>query len=133
MIVVDTNVIAYLFIQGDYSKNAVFLLKYDPIWIVPFLWKSEFRNVITLYIRKGNLSLEDAQNIMNEAEEFLSGNEYDVNSFEVFELVSKSNCSAYDCEFVALAKRLDLVFYTSDKKILREFKETAVDLKSFKD
>ncbi|MBN1406945.1 MAG: type II toxin-antitoxin system VapC family toxin [Calditrichaceae bacterium] len=61
MIVVDTNVIAYLFFQGDYSKNAVALLKYDPIWIVPFLWKSEFRNVLTLYIRQGNLSLEDAQ------------------------------------------------------------------------
>jgi predicted nucleic acid-binding protein len=132
MIVVDTNVIAYLFIQGDYSENAVSLLKFDPIWIVPFLWKSEFRNVLTLYIRQKYLSLEDAQNFMNEAEEFLSGNEYEVNSFEVFELVSKSNCSAYDCEFVALAKRLGLAFYTSDKKILKEFPETASDLKFFK-
>ncbi len=131
MIVVDTNVIAYLFIKGDYSKMAKSLLKSDPVWIVPFLWKSEFRNVLTLYIRQAHLSLEDAQNIMNEAEEFLTGNEYEVNSFEVFELVSTSNCSAYDCEFVALAKRLRLDFYTSDKKVLKEFPDIASDLKKF--
>ncbi len=107
------------------------LLKSDPVWIVPFLWKSEFRNVLTLYIRQAHLSLEDAQNIMNEAEEFLTGNEYEVNSFEVFELVSTSNCSAYDCEFVALAKRLRLDFYTSDKKVLKEFPDIASDLKKF--
>lgn len=132
MIVVDTNVIAYLFIKGDYSEMAVSLLKSDSIWIVPFLWKSEFRNVLALYFRQGHLSLSEAQSIMTEAEDFLSGNEYEVNSFEIFDLVSSSNCSAYDCEFVALAKRLGLDFYTSDKKVLKEFPEIASDLKSIK-
>ena len=130
MIVVDTNVVAYLFIKGDYTKNAVSLLKSDPIWIVPFLWKSEFRNVLALYFRQGHLSLSEIQTIMNETEDFLSGNEYEVNSFEVFDLVSNSKCSAYDCEFVALAKRLGLDFYTSDKKILKEFPGIASDLKN---
>ena len=130
MIVVDTNVIAYLFIKGDYSGKAISLLKSDPIWLAPFLWKSEFRNVLALYFRQGHLSLIEAQSIMNEAEEFLSGNEYEVNSFEIFDLVSSSNCSAYDCEFVALAKRLGIDFYTSDKKILKEFSDIATDLKS---
>ena len=132
MIVVDTNVIAYLFIKGDYSEKAVSLLKSDPIWLAPFLWKSEFRNVLALYLRQGHLSLNEVQSIMNESEEFLSGNEYEVNSFEVFDLVSSSKCSAYDCEFVALAKRLGLDLYTSDKKILKEFPGIALDLKKLK-
>lgn len=130
MIVVDTNVIAYLFIKGDYSDKALLLLKSDPEWIVPFLWKSEFRNVLSLYFRQGHLSLGEVQSIMNTAEDFLSGNAYEVNSFEVFELVSNSKCSAYDCEFVALAKRLGLDFYTSDKKILKEFPTIAINLKN---
>lgn len=130
MIVVDTNVIAYLFIKGDYSDKALLLLKSDPEWIVPFLWKSEFRNVLSLYFRQGHLSLAEVQSIMNTAEDFLSGNAYEVNSFEVFELVSNSKCSAYDCEFVALAKRLGLDFYTSDKKILKEFPTIAINLKN---
>ncbi len=132
MIVVDTNVIAYLFIKGYYSNKAISLLRLDPVWLVPFLWKSEFRNVLALYLRQGHLSLNEVQSIMNEAEEFLSGNEYEVNSFEVFDLVSSSRCSAYDCEFVALAKRFGLDFYTSDKKVLKEFPEIASDLKSVK-
>lgn len=132
MIVVDTNVIAYLFIPGDFSEKAISVLKYDSTWLAPSLWKSEFRNVLSLYFRQAHLSLKDAQSIMNEAEEFMSGNTYDVNSFEVFEFVSKSNCSAYDCEFVALAKRFGLDFYTSDKKIIKEFPDIAIDLKNVK-
>jgi len=133
VIVVDTNAIAYLFINGDYSDQAAALLKSDPVWLVPLLWKSEFRNILALYFRQGHVSLNEAQSIINEAEEFLSGNEYEVNSFEVLDLVSNSKCSAYDCEFVALAKRFGLDFYTSDKKILKGFPEIALDLKSIKE
>ena len=131
MITVDTNVIAYLFIKGDFSKKAKQLLKYDSVWIAPFLWRSEFRNVLMPYMRNNDLSKEDALSIMNEAEEFMSGNEYEVNSFEILELVSQSKCSAYDCEFVALAKRLNMDFYTSDKKVLKEFPNIAMSLSKF--
>ena len=132
MIVVDTNVLAYLFIEGDYSEKARELLMADSVWTAPFLWRSEFRNVLTLYIRKNILSKDDALKILNEAEGFMFGNEYVVNSFEIMELVSQSKCSAYDCEFVALAKRLGTELYTSDKKILSEFPEVAISLKGFK-
>ena len=55
-----------------------------------------------------------------------------VSSNRTLDLVSSSNCSAYDCEFVALVKRLGLDSYTSDKKVLKEFPEIASDLKSIK-
>jgi len=71
MIIADTNVIAYLFIEGDYTAKAKELLKSDPIWLSPFLWRSEFRNVLRLYMCQNYLSVEDAQNIMNEAEKFI--------------------------------------------------------------
>ena len=83
-------------------------LKYDSGWISPFVQKSEFRNVVALYYRQGFISLEEAQLLICEAEDLMSGNEYEVNSYEIVELVSKSDCSAYDCEFVALARRLNL-------------------------
>ena len=131
MITVDTNVIAYLFIKGDFSNKARNLLKYDSVWLAPFLWRSEFRNVLMLYMRNNYLSHDDALSIMNEAEEFMEGNEFEVNSFEILELVSQSQCSAYDCEFVALAKRLNVDFYTSDKKLLKEFPNIALSLNKF--
>ena len=132
MIVVDTNVIAYLFIDGNYSEQSKVLLKHDSDCISPFLCKSEFRNVLVLYIKQGFISLADAQLLMHEAEDFMSGNEYEVNSYEILELVSDSTCSAYDCEFVALAKRLNLSLFTSDKRILKDFPGIASSLKDFK-
>ncbi len=41
-------------------------------------------------------------------------------------LISESNCSAYDCEFVALAQQLDVSLITLDRRILREFPNVAV-------
>lgn len=130
MIVVDTNVIAYLFITGDYTLQAKKLLKMDQDWIAPILWKSEFRNVLALYMRQGFLSLENSYLLLDEVENFMNESEYEVKSNDVMELVSISSCSAYDCEFVALAQNLNLKLYTTDKKVLKEFPETVISLKS---
>jgi predicted nucleic acid-binding protein len=57
--------------------------------------------------------------------------EYTVPSASVLGLVPNSSCSAYDCEFVALAKQLSVKLVTEDKRILAEFPEIAVALKYF--
>jgi len=80
-------------------------------------------------MRQDHLTPQGALLIMHEAESFMKGNEVSVDSEEVIALTSSSKCSAYDCEFVALAKRYDLKLYTSDKKILTEFPDHMSDLK----
>jgi len=79
MIVVDTNIIAYFYLDGKYTKEAEKLFSYDPQWIVPMLWRSEFRNILAHF-----------------------------SSSDVLELVSISDCSAHDCEFVCLAKEIQV-------------------------
>ena len=130
MIVVDTNVISYLFINGDKTKQARKLLNIDPEWISPLLWRSEFRSVLSLYIRKNMLTKEDAGKLSDLAEEFMERREFHVDTRQVLEFVSSSNCSSYDCEFIALAKILNLKLYTSDKKVLKEFPDIAHSLLS---
>jgi predicted nucleic acid-binding protein len=130
VIVVDTNVIAYLLIQGAYSNQAAHLLRQDSMWIAPPLWRSELRSVLTQYFRGGHLDAPGMTKLMVQAEELMAGNEVDIDSTDVFELVAGSSCSAYDCEFVALAKRLNLPLYTSDKRVLEGFPEIATDLKT---
>jgi predicted nucleic acid-binding protein len=129
VIVVDTNILAYLFIKGDYTKFAENLLKMDPEWISTPLWRSEFRSVLSLYIQKNKLTVNDATKITHLAEEFMDSREFHVDSEKVFSLVSASQCSSYDCEFVALAQTLNLTLYTSDTKIVKEFPQTAKLLK----
>ena len=131
MIVVDTNVIGYLFLSSEHSLPAERALQKDNEWAAPILWRSEFRNVLTLYMRKGILSLEQARRIMNSALELLKGREYEVPSHEVLRLASSSRCSAYDCEFIAAANDLKVPLVTVDKQLLREFSRVAVSLRSF--
>ncbi len=131
MIVVDAHVIAYFWIQGEYTKFAENLLKKDSNWIAPFLWRSEFRNVLAGYLRKNLLTLDKALRLISAAEEQLNNNEYLVTSDVVMNLVSLSSCSAYDCEFVALAKDFNINLVTSDKKIVKEFPSIAIPLKNF--
>ena len=128
MIVVDTNILAYLYLPTAFSEQAELLLMRQPKWIAPVLWRSEFRNVLALYLRKKILTLEQAYNIQTEAETLLTGNEYDVPSLDVLRLIEASECSAYDCEFVALAKKNHTILVTEDKKILKQFPKITMSL-----
>ena len=130
MIVVDSNVLAYLFLPSEYTANAEALFERDPEWAAPVLWRSEFRNILAGYMRRKTLSFEQACSLQYEAESLLAGSEFDVDSRAVLELVQDSNCSAYDCEFIALAVKLDAKLVTVDKKLLRGFPAHAVGLAS---
>lgn len=129
MIVVDTDIIAYLLIQGLHTDAAEELFHSDPEWIAPILWRSEFRNLLALYSRQKYLTFERARSLIWEAESLMRGNELEVDSSEVLNLCENSKCSAYDCEFVALAKKLHLKLFTSDTMILNEFPQIAHSLK----
>ena len=106
MIVVDSNVFAYLYLPGDYTDKAEALLEHDADWAAPLLWRSEFRNILAGYMRRKTLTFEVARELQLEAESLLAGGEHEVDSRLVLELVRDSDCSAYDCEFVALAMTL---------------------------
>lgn len=131
MIVVDTNILVYLHISSEWSGHATRLLQKDPSWVSPPLWRSEFRNVLAGYLRKGIVSLEYAKQIMTEALKTMNGHEIPVSSNRVLELTSSSSCTAYDCEFVALAQDLGVRLVTADTQILANFPSVAINLEQF--
>ncbi len=128
MIVVDSNVLAYLYLPGEYNAIAESLLEKDPQWAAPVLWRSEFRNILAGFMRRRALTFEQAHRLQREAEGLLDGLEFEVDSRGVLELVRDSECSAYDCEFVALAIELGTTVVTMDRKLLRAFPAHAVAL-----
>lgn len=130
MIVVDTNVIAHFALNGLLKEKTFKLLRKEPNWAVPVLWKSEFRNVLALYLRKDLLSLNETFKIMDFVENDLNLLEYSISSYQVLEFVNRSKCSAYDCEFVALASQLNTKLITDDKLILKEFPRISIALRN---
>ena len=80
MIVVDTNVLAYLYLLTEFSARAEALLERDADWAAPALWRSEFRNILAGCMRRRALSFAEACALQAEAEDLLAGNEHEVDS-----------------------------------------------------
>ena len=128
-VVVDTNVIAYYWLPGAHTQNAVALRRMTDDWFVPGLWRSEFRNVLAGYLRAGIIGLDQARALIRSAEADLVDCEREVDSAAVMDLVAASTCSAYDCEFVALARHIGIPLVTEDTSLVRAFPDVAMTMR----
>jgi len=126
VIVVDTNLLVYLYIRGQRTAEAEAVLTRDPVWAAPILWRSEFRSTLIGLVRRRAIPLDDALQIVAEAERGMAGREYTVVSQRILGLAARSGCSTYDCEFISLAEDLRVPLVTADRQVLRAFPSTAV-------
>jgi predicted nucleic acid-binding protein len=76
-------------------------------------------------LRRKTISREIALAAIDGAEHQMDGNEQLVDSRDVLRLASQSRCSAYDCEYVALAEAAGVPLITNDAQILKEFPSIA--------
>jgi predicted nucleic acid-binding protein len=131
MIVADCNLVAYLLIQGDWTAEAEAVFRHDPQWCAPFLWRSEFRNVLIAHVRQRSMSMNDAHSKMEEAEELLGQRSFAVNSTRVLEEAARRKISAYDAEYTALAIDFQVPLVTLDRKLLIACPDIAVSSRDF--
>lgn len=131
MIVVDTNLLVYLLLPNPNQELAEAVFLKDSNWVAPPLIHCEFRNVLLGYVRRNGISANDADFLLDKAEEVVTTKNIRVNGKEVMELALQSGCTAYDSEFVWLAMDLGITFVSNDKKILRSFPQRCVTPKSF--
>ena len=127
-VVVDTNVLAYYWLPGARTEEAVALRRSTDHWYVPKLWRSEFRNVLAGLLRRKVMGPGAAKALVRAVEAELADFEREVDSIAVIDLVSGSDCSAYDCEFVALARSMGVPLVTEDKRVRRGFSDVAVGM-----
>ena len=130
MIVTDTNLIVHLTVRGEFSALAEAVYAADAAWIAPLLWRSEYRNTLMKYVQHRGMTIGSALLSMRSAEEAVE-HSYDVSSEKVLELAMQSKCSAYDCEYVALAMDSGMPLVTTDKQVLRAFPKIAVSMGKF--
>jgi predicted nucleic acid-binding protein len=131
MIVADANLIAHLTIQSEYSPLTEAAYAADASWAAPLVWLSEYRNTLAKYVQQRSMSVESALLALRSAEEVIGERTYNVSSESVLELVKRSGCTAYGCEYVALAMDLGVPLVTTDREILKAFPKVAVALEKF--
>ena len=131
MIVADSNLIAYLLIPSDNSALADAVLLKDSEWAIPLICRSEVRNILALYMRHEGMSLAQARSTMEMAESLWRSREFAVPSDDVLELTFRHNITAYDGEFVVLAKQLGVPLVTFDKPVRKAFPSVALSAEDF--
>jgi predicted nucleic acid-binding protein len=131
VIVADNTLLVYFWLPSDFAEMAEAVKNQDKIWASPILWRAEFRNVLAGYLRRKTLSEAEANAAYLNVQKDLGANEYSVPTERIIKLVLASDCSAYDCEYVALAQDLGVPLVTADKQILRAFPKIAVSMEKF--
>jgi len=131
VIVVDTNIVHYCWVRGQNTEAAQAVRQKDPEWHVPILWRSELRNVLAAYLRRGLLSRAQIAGILTVADRALTGCEHLIPDDLVLDVLASSTLSAYDAEFVALATALSTTLVTADKAVLKAFPDRALTMEAF--
>jgi predicted nucleic acid-binding protein len=128
VIVVDTNVVVYLLTGGVNGEAAARLLRDDPEWAAPGILLSELQNVLVGLVRAGRLGMDDALAMHADAEDVLHERVVRVDGSAVVEAALACVLSAYDAEFVVLARALGVRLISMDEAILRGAPDVAVSL-----
>ena len=130
MIIVDTNVIVYRIVQGPETAQAMRLEARDPAWRVPGLWRYEFTNAIWMMVRAGMINRQEALDALDRADRKMSSHELVVPQADALDAALQYNVSAYDAQYVALAKASGVVCVTADRPLLQKTPGITVPLAS---
>jgi len=117
VILIDANVLVYLFLRGDKTEAARALVELDSDWQSETFCLVEFSNVLATYVRSADLSQALAHSVLKEAEKFMHARLIAVSNSEALEAAIDFHVSAYDGRFLALARRLNTRFVTEDAKL----------------
>ena len=126
MIVADTNLVAYLLIEGEQTPNARAVWDKDPQWALPTIWRSEFLNVLTTSVRARILTLAQAHDTWHIAQTIFGPGEVEPSGDDVLDAASKWKLSAYDAQFVVAALDLGVPLVTTDRQILTACRDIAI-------
>ena len=126
MIAADCTLISQLFLTTPETELAQQVMLADDVWLVPPLWRSEFRSVLRKYLLNRDLTVDQCIEITSVVEPRMSAGETMVSSAEVMSLVESTRCSAYDAEYVSLAQSLSVPLVTSDTRLQRIFPSVAI-------
>lgn len=116
MVVVDTNIVAYLLIDGDRSREAHALLAQDPDWRSETFLLVEFSNLLATYVRAGSLGRDRAARLLHDAATRLRGL-VTLPHARALSVAAEYAVSAYDARFLAAAQSLGARLVTEDSRL----------------
>ena len=117
MLLVDTNVVACLLIQGDHTASAQELRRRDPDWRSEAFLLVEFTNVLASSIATKRMTVPVAKDSLAKAVSLFDGKLARIAHASVLSIAARHHVSAYDASFLALADQLGCRLVTEDARL----------------
>ena len=117
MLLVDTNVVVYLLIEGDHTKVAQKLHSRDPDRRSEAFLLVEFTNVLASSIATKRMTLSLAGDFLAKAVALFDGKLARIPHASMLAVAARHRVSAYDARFLALADQLGSRVVTEDVKL----------------
>lgn len=117
MLLIDTNVVAYLLIDGDQTEAAQRLRRNDRDWRSEAFLLVEFTNVLASSMATRKMTLLSAQAFLAKAAALFDGKLARIPRAMVLTTVARYRVSAYDARFLALADHLGKRLVTEDARL----------------
>jgi len=131
MIVADTNLVAYLLIEGERTEAARRVRIRDADWRIPTLWRAEFLNVLATSVRAGVLTPAQARAAWYAATDVLRGAEVEPSGATVLDAAIARGISACDAQFVVVAETLNARLVSGDRALARACPDRVVLMEAF--
>ena len=131
MIIVDVNVVAYLLIHGERTEAAHRVLMKDSDWWTPPIWRYEYMNLLSNYVRFKGMPLETAVSLWGLAGRLSCLRESPVVEEKSLRLSIEKGISLYDAQYLSLAESLDAVLVSGDKALCKAVPDRICFLEDF--
>lgn len=131
MIVADNTLLCHFFLRSDLGSTARQVRERDTDWIVPPLWRSEFANVLVKAYWACPDPLELYCRTWDAACATLERCERQVDFHDAIRLGAENRVSAYDAQYVSLARKYSVPLVTEDLKLQRQFPQVAISMATF--
>jgi len=116
VVLVDTNILAYLLIEGDRTPGVQHLFARDSDWCSEAFVMVEFSNIIATYVRHRALTQAQGIQLLTDAHMLLP-TLHNVAHDQAFETAMQYGISACDARLITLARQLKLKLITEDAKL----------------
>ena len=117
MVLVDTNVIAPLYVRSARTEAVEELFARDAVWRTEPLALIELSNMLITYERSRYITAATARDCLNRAAAFLQPHFFRVSHQAALEAALDYRVTAYDARFLALADQLGSRLVTEDARL----------------
>ncbi len=117
MVVVDTNIIAPLYVRSAQTDAVEELFARDAVWRTEPLALIELSNVLITYERSRYITAATARDCLNRAAAFLQPHLFRVSHQAALDAALDYRVTAYDARFLALANQLGHRLVTEDTRL----------------